>query len=676
MNHERVAQVHNASQTTAPFASGILQRLAVNHSVQSEVPAIVHEVLLSSGRPLDSPTRVYMEPRFSQDFIHLPVRSICPRVTSSSLEVGARGDRYEQEADQIAEQVMRVPPSGPKNNATRCPRFNFSQVRVHTDARVAESARVMNAEAYTIGRNIVFGTGNYAPNTMRGETLLAHELTHVVQQQNNAELQSQVRFRGAGTFGGFFSNIGRAIAEFFTGEEPSYEEDTLEDYLQALEDTNAIVGDFDSDNKARAVVQQVRNGSSRFNRTPRIKTLLIIEMQSGFTGDDDEEAILYLLTTARESELEVMFGSGGIDPRALNADFHGVQKRRLLQFYQQRFEGGLAAVLQNRIRPLPALDPHDSMVVQRARRLAVLERILAETLAVEAERTSLLSRRREMDRTAADLGPPQARAQMEERNLESLNRRPLHISVTEHAVMFRVRFHVRFEDPAMANRFGILEQSLREGINLVWNQRLSGGAFGGRRFFIEPVIRHVGPNDPRDHNYWLVTVRSVNRGQVNYPGCRFDPLPAGVPTSATMSSCDGGVMSIPPAHVDNPGVLGHELLHLFGLVDRYMLVLSRTAPGGRITGHQMGRTRQTGGRGDPLGGEDATILAEDLAFLFEHLGVYESEIRRLTQGRGVGWLRVEIERQREIIRLGHDPRSLIRFREDFNRELLRSVEDL
>jgi hypothetical protein len=59
---------------------------------------------------------------------------------------------------------------------------DFSQVRVHTDARAAQSAHAVNALAYTVGRNVVFGTGQHTPDTPRGQRLLAHELTHVVQQ--------------------------------------------------------------------------------------------------------------------------------------------------------------------------------------------------------------------------------------------------------------------------------------------------------------------------------------------------------------------------------------------------------------------------------------------------------------------------------------------------------------
>jgi hypothetical protein len=66
------------------------------------------------------------------------------------------------------------------------PRFghDFSQVRVHTDAKAAESAQAVNALAYTVGRDIVFGMGKYAPETSAGHRILTHELTHVVQQRN------------------------------------------------------------------------------------------------------------------------------------------------------------------------------------------------------------------------------------------------------------------------------------------------------------------------------------------------------------------------------------------------------------------------------------------------------------------------------------------------------------
>jgi outer membrane protein OmpA-like peptidoglycan-associated protein len=102
-----------------------LQRRSTDQAEVSEVPPIVHEVLRSPGQPLDRETRSVMESRFGHD---------------------------------------------------------FSQVRVHTDGKSAQSARLVNALAYTVGKDVVFASGRYMPQTTTGKKVLAHELTHVLQQ--------------------------------------------------------------------------------------------------------------------------------------------------------------------------------------------------------------------------------------------------------------------------------------------------------------------------------------------------------------------------------------------------------------------------------------------------------------------------------------------------------------
>ncbi len=64
--------------------------------------------------------------------------------------------------------------------------YDFSSVRIHTDASAAESARVLDADAYTSGDHVVFASDQYQPFTLKGRRLLAHELTHVVQQSEGA----------------------------------------------------------------------------------------------------------------------------------------------------------------------------------------------------------------------------------------------------------------------------------------------------------------------------------------------------------------------------------------------------------------------------------------------------------------------------------------------------------
>ncbi len=102
-----------------------LQRSESTEGGAGVAPPIVHEVLASPGQPLDAGTRAFFEPRFGR---------------------------------------------------------SFDDVRVHTGAQAEESAISVNAHAYTVGGKLVFGTGQYRPGTVRGDRLIAHELTHVVQQ--------------------------------------------------------------------------------------------------------------------------------------------------------------------------------------------------------------------------------------------------------------------------------------------------------------------------------------------------------------------------------------------------------------------------------------------------------------------------------------------------------------
>lgn len=95
-------------------------------SAGMQAPSIVHDVINSAGQPLDTGTRNYFEPRFGHD---------------------------------------------------------FSNVKIHTGSKASESSKAINAHAYTLGNNVVFNNGKYAPHTDEGKRLLAHELTHVIQQK-------------------------------------------------------------------------------------------------------------------------------------------------------------------------------------------------------------------------------------------------------------------------------------------------------------------------------------------------------------------------------------------------------------------------------------------------------------------------------------------------------------
>jgi Domain of unknown function (DUF4157) len=90
------------------------------------------------------------------------------------------------EAPPIVDEVLQSP-SQPLDENTRDRMearlgHDFSGVRVHVDSRAAESARAVGASAYTVSQHIVFSEGKFAPSSSEGQSLLAHELAHVVQQ--------------------------------------------------------------------------------------------------------------------------------------------------------------------------------------------------------------------------------------------------------------------------------------------------------------------------------------------------------------------------------------------------------------------------------------------------------------------------------------------------------------
>jgi Domain of unknown function (DUF4157) len=176
---------------------GMLQRAAVSSAPMNSVPPIVYEVLNSPGQPLDAGTRTFMESGFSHDLSWVRLHASPPGRTYTKLTVNEPGDQYEQEADRMAHAVIHLPASEFANGKISAQQFpsrqNFGQVRIHADDQAAESARAINARAYTMGNNIVFGEGAYVPGTMEGRRLLAHELTHVVQQNISQSFHSVQR---------------------------------------------------------------------------------------------------------------------------------------------------------------------------------------------------------------------------------------------------------------------------------------------------------------------------------------------------------------------------------------------------------------------------------------------------------------------------------------------------
>ncbi len=159
---------------TSRRSTGALSSL--NHELS--IPAIVEDVLRSPGQALDSATRAFMEPRFGHDFGHIGITSA---PATSHFTVGSPNDPLERVADEMAKGILTVP-SASGSSSSPFGKSGLSGVRIHTDCRAASSAHALDAKAYTVGRHIVFGANEFAPETITGKRLLAHELAHVLQQ--------------------------------------------------------------------------------------------------------------------------------------------------------------------------------------------------------------------------------------------------------------------------------------------------------------------------------------------------------------------------------------------------------------------------------------------------------------------------------------------------------------
>ena len=276
------AQKPKATQQTTSATSAIPGRAHIGQS--REVNSSLH-----MQRSIRNQLTSTASPRFAHDFSQIPIRTKSPVSIQTKLTIGQPNNKYEQEADRVADQVMRMPENAtvrrqapavradkenliqrqtleeikeeeeeepylygkepeesfpilesvdtqdadelgedeeeelllPKSNSGMAPQLtpgiardihsikgtgqplpaseraffeprfgrDFSHVRVHTDNRAARTAQSINARAFTLGRDVVFGGGQYSPGTNSSRRLLAHELTHVVQQNGGGQVR-------------------------------------------------------------------------------------------------------------------------------------------------------------------------------------------------------------------------------------------------------------------------------------------------------------------------------------------------------------------------------------------------------------------------------------------------------------------------------------------------------
>jgi len=241
MAYQQTTKAVQKGQSQIPSSS--LCQTSLNGTAVHPPPELQRSIgdqgVLDMPHSQETTAQTFIDPQFGHDFSQIPLHFSQTTLPQTKLMMNQPGDVYEQEADQVAEQVMRMTDQGPsvynedkEENAlmrkqsgqagtpvatdpfgvpplvhnvlnsgggqpldatTREfmePRFgfDFSQIRVHADERAAESAHSVSARAYTVGQEIVFGEGQYAPGTSEGKRLIAHELTHTLQQGANRTL--------------------------------------------------------------------------------------------------------------------------------------------------------------------------------------------------------------------------------------------------------------------------------------------------------------------------------------------------------------------------------------------------------------------------------------------------------------------------------------------------------
>lgn len=216
-------------------AQGVLalQRKAGNRAVSGALrpsdaaPPIVHEALRAPGRPLDPETRAFMEPRFGQD---------------------------------------------------------FGAVRVHTDDLAAESARAVGALAYTAGQDVVFGQGQYAPQTTQGKRLLAHELAHVVQSAGDGTVQPTI------------SRYDKRIET--DAEKGAWEVSSGRSY--AVCGTAPVAIRLKSDPQLEIVLELIRTIPTSFSTVDKFQYILRATSRLNLKNSDDLQPIIASMTGALE----------------------------------------------------------------------------------------------------------------------------------------------------------------------------------------------------------------------------------------------------------------------------------------------------------------------------------------------------------------------------------------
>ena len=222
---------------TSPYIQAKLQVSTPGDPYEQEADRVADTVM----RMPDPVQRDPEQPGEAERGVHGSARAVVQRLCTECEEEKERtagqsgntvqrksaSERSPDDDGSVAAKIQAMNGGGsPLPDASRAffePRFgaDFGQVRVHTDASAAGTARSINAKAFTVGRSIAFGAGQFAPHSREGQHLLAHELTHVVQQSGNGPGAGSPRVSRAET------SVQRDLLDDFTDGLASIGEDVV-----------------------------------------------------------------------------------------------------------------------------------------------------------------------------------------------------------------------------------------------------------------------------------------------------------------------------------------------------------------------------------------------------------------------------------------------------------------
>jgi hypothetical protein len=354
-------------QRGGPVRPGMVQRAASALPPPNGAPpaARAREMLVAPETGLGAPTRARMSAVLQRQSGNARLSRSLGATVQAKLTVGAPNDEYEQEADQVADRAMRM--AQPSHEAERPadiqpalvqrqvsadarttelspeieskitssrgggnplsesersfaePRFgmDFGGVRVHNDDRANKVAGELNAQALTSGQDIYFGAGTYQPGTQQGDHLLAHELTHVVQQrEDGANLQRAL----SPHYSSIVEKLSYGALDWAITDQEARE---VLDWLQPLSDTdlsdtilrlerdgylNRLMDNINSSDRTRyaTLIQRIQSARSTVETANRIQSLLSYGILDWAITDDDARQVLENLQSMQAARRRVV----------------------------------------------------------------------------------------------------------------------------------------------------------------------------------------------------------------------------------------------------------------------------------------------------------------------------------------------------------------------------------